>query len=191
MWEMWEFNYKECWVPKIWCFWTVVLKKILESLLDRKAIQSVHPKGNQSWIFIGRTDAEAETPVLWPLDAKNWLIWKEPDAGKEWRQEEQGMTEDKMVGWYHWLNAHEFEQALRVGDGKGGLVCCLPWGPIVADTAERLNWKVWYAATSHTWLNILISSELVRLMREMRDGILLVFLSEGDQEIIVLLLYSS
>ena len=140
---MWELNYKECWAPKIWCFWTVVLKKILESPLDCKEIQPVHPKGNQSWIFIGRTDAEAETPVLWPLDEKKWLIWKDPDAQKEWRQEEQGMTEDKMVGWYHRLNEHEFEQALGVGDGKGGLVCCLPWGSMAADTTERLNWKVW------------------------------------------------
>ena len=97
------------WVPKNWCFWTVVLKKTLESPLDFREIQPVHPKGNQSWIFTGRTDAEAEAPILWPSDAKNWLIWKDPDAGKDWRQEEKGTTEDELVGWHHRLNGHEFE----------------------------------------------------------------------------------
>ena len=106
---MWEMDYKESWVPKNWCFSTVVLEKTLESPLDSKDIQLVHPKGNQSWIFIGRTDAEAETPILWPPDVKNWLTEKDPDAGKDWRQEEKGMTEDEMVGWYHQLNGHEFE----------------------------------------------------------------------------------
>ena len=106
---MWELDYKEIWVPKNWCFWTVVLEKTLESPLDCKEIQPVHPKGNQSWIFIGRNDAEAETPKLWPPDVKNWLIWKEPDAGKDWGQEEKGTTEDEMVGWHHQLNGHEFE----------------------------------------------------------------------------------
>ena len=106
---MWELDYKESWVLKNWCFWTVVLEKTLESSLDCKDIQPVHPKENQSWVFIGRTDAEAETPILWPLDVKNWLIWKDPDAKKDWRQEEKGMTEDEMVGWHHWLNGHEFE----------------------------------------------------------------------------------
>ena len=100
---MWELDYKESWGQKNWCFWTVVLEKTLESPLDCKEIQSIHSKGNQSWIFIGRTDAEAETPILWPRDAKNRLIWKDPDAGKDWRLE-KGMTEDEMVGWYHWLN---------------------------------------------------------------------------------------
>ena len=107
---------------------TVVLEKTLESPLDCKEIQPVHPKGNQSWIFIGRTDAEAETPILWPPDAKNQLIGKDPNAGKDWRQEEKGMTEDEMVGWHHWLNGHEFEQAPGVGDGHGSLVCSSPWG---------------------------------------------------------------
>ena len=102
-------DYIESWVPKNWCFWTVVLEKILESPLDCKDIQPVHPKGNQSWIFIGRTDAEAETPILWPPDLKNWLIWKDPDPEKDWRQEEKGTTEDEMVGCYHRLNGHEFE----------------------------------------------------------------------------------
>ena len=106
---MWELDYKESWAQKNWCFWNVVLEKTLKSPLDCKEIQSVHPKGNQFWIFIGRTDAEAETPVLWPLDAKNWLIWKEPDAGKDWRWEEKGMTRDEMVGWHHRHNWHEFE----------------------------------------------------------------------------------
>ena len=106
---MWELDYKESWAPKNWCFWTVVLEKILDSPLDCKKIQAVHPKGNQSWILIGRTDVEAETSILWPPDAKNWLIGKDPDAGKDWRQEEKGMTEDEMVGWHHWLKfGHEF-----------------------------------------------------------------------------------
>ena len=105
---MWELDYKESWGPTNWCFWTVVLEKTLQSPLDCKEIQSVHPKGNQSWEFIGTTDAEAETPILWPLDAKSWLICKDPDAGKDWRWEEKGMTEDEMVGWHHWLNGNEF-----------------------------------------------------------------------------------
>ena len=105
-------DYKVNWVPKNWYFWTIVLEKTLESPLDCKEIQSVHPKGNQSWIFIGRTDAEAETPILWPPDVKSWLIGKDPDAGKDWGQEEKGMTEDEMVGWHHWLDGHEFEQVL-------------------------------------------------------------------------------
>ena len=106
---MWELDYKDSLAPKNWCFWTVVLEKTLESPLDYKEIQPVHPRGNQSWIFIGRTDAEAETPVLWPPDMKKWLIWKDPDAGKDCRQEEKGMTEDEMVGWHHRHNGHEFE----------------------------------------------------------------------------------
>ena len=106
---MWELDYKESWAPTNWCFWTVVLEKTLESPLAFKKIQPVHPKGNHSWIFIWRTDAEAEAPILWPPDVKNWLIWKDPDAGKDWRQEEKGTTEDEIVGWHHWLNGHEFE----------------------------------------------------------------------------------
>ena len=136
---MWELDYKESWTLKNWCFWTVVLEKTLESPLDCKEIQPVHPKGNQCWIFIGRINAEAETPILWPPDAKNGLTGKDPDAGKDWRQEEKGMTEDEMVGWHHWLNWHEFEQALRVGDGQGSLVWS-PWGHKESDTTERLNW---------------------------------------------------
>ena len=106
---MWEFDYKESWVPKNWCFWTVVLEKTLGSPLDCKEIQPVHPKRNQSWIFTGRTDAEAETPTLWPPDGRNWLTGKDPDSGKDWRWEEKVMTEDEIVGWHHWLNGHEFE----------------------------------------------------------------------------------
>ena len=118
----------------------MVLEKTLESPLDCKQIQLVHPKGNQSWIFIGRTDAKAETLILWPTDAKNWLIWKDPDAGKDWRQEEKGTTEDEMVGWHSQLDGHEFEQAPGVGDGQGGLVCYNPWGHKESDMTEQLNW---------------------------------------------------
>ena len=124
---MWKLNYKEGWVPKNWCFWTVVLEKTLESPLDCKEIQPVHPKGNQSWLFIGRTDAEAETPVLWLPDAKNWLLGKDPDAGKDWRQEEKVTTEDEMVGWHHWLNGHEFEQPPGDSEGQGSLACYSSW----------------------------------------------------------------
>ena len=123
-----------------WCFWTVVLEKTLESPLDCKEIKLVNPKGSQSWIFIRSTDAEAEAPILWPPDAKNWLTGKDPDAGQDWRQEEKEMTEDEMVGWYHQLNGHEFEQALGVGDGQGSLACCSPWGHKESDTTEQLNW---------------------------------------------------
>ena len=108
---MWQLDYKESWALKNWCFWTVVVEKTLESPLDSKEIKPVNLKGNQSWIFIGRTDAEPETPILWPPDAKNWLIWKDPNAQKDWRCEEKRTTEDVMVGWHHWLDGHEFEQA--------------------------------------------------------------------------------
>ena len=137
---MWELDYKDSWVPKNWCFWTVVLEKTLESPLDCKEIQLVHPKGNQSWIVIGRTDAEAEIPILWPPDLKNWLIGKHPDAGKDWRWEEKGMTKDERVGWHHQLNGREFEQAPGVGDGQGRLVCCSPWGGKELDMTKWLNW---------------------------------------------------
>ena len=123
---MWELEYKESWVQKNWCFWTVVLKKTLESPLDCKEIQLVHPEVNQSWIFIGRTDAEAETLIHLPPDGKNWLIGKDPDARKDWRREEKGTTEDKMAGWHHGLNGHEFEQTPGDGDGQEGLACCSP-----------------------------------------------------------------
>ena len=137
---MWELDYKENWAPKNCCFWTVVLEKTLESPLDCTEIQPVHPKGDQSWIFIWRTDAEAEDSIFWPPDVKNWLIWKDPDAGKDWRQEEKGMTEDEMVGWHHQLNGHKFVQALGAGDRQGSLACCSPWGHKESDTTEWLNW---------------------------------------------------
>ena len=137
---MWELDYKESWVPKNW-FWTVVLEKTLESPLDCKKIQPVHPKGDQSWVITGRTDAEAETPILWPPDVKSWLIGKDPDAGEDWRQEEKGTTEDEMVGWHHRFNGHSFEQAQGVGDGQGGLACCSSWGLRVGhDWATGLSW---------------------------------------------------
>ena len=149
-----ELDCEESWVPKNWCFWTVVLEKTLESLLDCKEIQPVNPKRNQSWMFIGRTDAEAEPPILWPHDAKSRLIREDPDAGKDWRQKEKGMTEDEMVGCHHWLNGHEVEQTLGDGEGQGSLACCSPWGGKELDTTERLNnntignigslYPVWY-----------------------------------------------
>ena len=125
---MWDLDHKKGWVLKKRCFWTVVLEKTLERPLDCKEIQPVHSKGNQSWIFIGRTEVEAETPILWPLDAKSWLIGKDPDAEKDWKQEEKGMTEDEMAGWHHWLNGHGFKQSLGDGEGQGSLTCCSPWG---------------------------------------------------------------
>ena len=137
---MWELDYKESWAPKNGCFGTVMLEKTLESPSDWKEIQPVHPKGNQSWIFIGRTDAKAETPILWPPDVKNWLTGKDPDAGKDWRQEEKGTIADEIVGWHHSLDGHEFKLALGVGDGQGRLACCSPWGCQESDTTQRLNW---------------------------------------------------
>ena len=138
---IWELDHKESWAPMNWCFWTVVLEKTLESPLGCKEIKPVNPEGNQFWIFIGRTDVEVETPILCPLDVKNWLIGKDPDAGKGWRQEEKGMTEDEKVGWHHWLNRHEFELTRGVGEGQGSLVCCSPWGHEELDMTERLNWS--------------------------------------------------
>ena len=123
---MWKLNQREGWALKNWCFWSVVLEKTLESPLDCKEIKPVNCEGTQSWILIGRTDAEA--PIIWPPDVKNWLTGKDPDAGKNWRQEEKGTTEDEMVGWHHWFDGHEFEQALEDGEGQGGLLCCSPWG---------------------------------------------------------------
>ena len=136
---MWELDHKESWALKNWCIWTVVLEKTLESPLDCKETKPVHPKGNQSWIFLGRTDAEVKTPILWPPDAKNWLFRKDPDAEKDWRHEEKGTTEDEMVGWHHWLNGRQFEQALGDGWGQGSLECYHPWGHKESDTNERPN----------------------------------------------------
>ena len=135
--ESWTIKKAEHWIQ---CFWTVVLEKILESPLDCKGIQPVNSKGNQSWIFIGRTDAEAETLILWLPDLKKWLIWKDPDAWKDWRREEKGTTEDEMVGWHHWLDEHEFEWTLGVGEEQGSLVCYSPWCWKEMDMTEQLNW---------------------------------------------------
>ena len=140
---MWELDCKESWVPKNWCFRIVVLEKTLERPLDCKEIQPVHLKGYQSWVFTGRTDVKAETPILWPPDAKSWLIWKDPDAGKDWGQEEKGTTEDETVGWHHWLNGHEFRWTQGVGDGQGGLAYCSRQGRksrIWLSDWTELNW---------------------------------------------------
>ena len=135
---MWKLDHIEGCMPKNWS-WTVVLEKTLESPLDCKEIKPVNPKENQSWVFIGRTDAVAETPILWLSDAKNWLTGKDSDAGKDWRSEEKGRTEDEMVGLYHWLDGQEFEQAPAVGDGPESLVCCSPWGCKQLEMTERLK----------------------------------------------------
>ena len=136
---MWELDHKENWVPKNRCFWTVVLEKTLEGCLASKEIKPAHPKENQPWIFISRTGAKAEDPILWPPDEKSWFIGKDPDTVKDWGQEKKGTTEDEMVGWHHRLNGHEFEQTLGDGEGQGSLVCCCPWGHKESDTTEQLN----------------------------------------------------
>ena len=133
-------DYKESWVPKNWSFWTMVLEKTFESTLDCKEIQPVHSKGDQSWVFFGRTDAKAETPRLWPPHAKSWLIGKDSNAGRDWGKEGKGMIEDEMAGWHHRLDGREFEWTPGVGDGQGGLACCSPWGSKESDTTEQLNW---------------------------------------------------
>ena len=161
---MWELDYKERWVQKNWCFWTVVLEKTLESPLDCKEIQPVHSKGDQSWVFIGRTDVEAEAPILWPPGVKSWLIGKDPDAGKDWGREEKGMTEDEIVGWCHQLNGHGFGWTPGVDDGQGGLACYSSWGHKESDTTERLNWTEYNMGEisylqkepTHLFVNILI-----------------------------------
>ena len=147
---MWELDCEESLSPNNRCFWTVVLEKTLESPLDWKETQPVHPKGDQSWVFIGRTDAKAETPVIWPPHAKSWLIGKDSNAGRDWGQEEKGTTEDEMAGWHHQLDGSEFEWTPGVGDGQGGLACCDSWGRRVGhDWAtelswpERLKYKIW------------------------------------------------
>ena len=138
---MWELDYKESWELKNWYLGTMVLEKTLESPLDCKKIQLVHPKGKQSWIFTGRIDAEAEVPILWPPDANNWLLGKDPDAGKDWRQEEKGTTEDEMAGWHHQLNRHEFGWSPGVGYGQGDLACCSLWAAKIGrDWVTELNW---------------------------------------------------
>ena len=164
---MWQWDYKESWAPKNWCFWTVVLEKTLESPLDCKEIQQVHPKGYQSWMFTGRTAAKAETPVLGPPDVKSWLIGKDPDAGGGgggWGQEEKGTTEDEMVGWHHRLDGHEFGWTPGAGDGQGGLACYSPWGHKESDMTERLNWTeltpLWSSFTLRSYFQIKSNSQI-------------------------------
>ena len=136
---MWELDYKESWAPRNWCFWTVVLEKTLESPLDSKEIQPVHPKEISPGCSLEGMMLKLKLQ-LWPPDAKSWLIWKDSDAGKDWGQEEKGMTEDEMVGWHHQLNGHGFGWTPGVGDGQGGLACCRSWGRKESDTTERLSW---------------------------------------------------
>ena len=137
---MWELDHKESWTLKNWCFWTVILEKTLTVPWTARRSNKSILKDICSGIFIGRTDGEAETPILWLPDVKSWHIWKDPDAGKDWRQEEKGTSEDEMVGWYHRLDGHEFEQAPGIGDGQGSLACCSPWGRKESDMTEQLNW---------------------------------------------------
>ena len=136
---MWELDHKESWAPKNQCFQTVLLEKTPETPLDHKEVKPVNPKGNQPWIFIGRPDAEAEVPILWPPDVKNWLTGKDPDAGKDWSQEGKGMTENKTIGWHHQLDGFEFEQVPGDGEGQGRLACCSLWGSKELDMTWRLN----------------------------------------------------
>ena len=155
--QMWELDHKEGWAPKNWCFWTVVLEKTLESLLDCKEIQPVHPKGNQSWIFTGRTDAEAETLILWPPNVMSRLIGKDLDAGKDWGQEVKGITEAETVGWHHQLNGHESEQTLGDGDVQGSRACYSPWGCKALNTIEWLNKN-----NSYSYRNLWLSDVIQR-----------------------------
>ena len=152
---MWELYYKVSWAQKNWCFWTVVLEKTLESPLDCKEIQPVHPKGDKSWVFIEGTDVEAETPVLWPPHVESWLIWKDHDAGKDWGQG-NGMIEDEMVGWHHQHNGHGFEWTPGVGDGQGGLAYCSSRGHKELEMTEQLNWTELngYWAPNHVQANV-------------------------------------
>ena len=171
---MWDLDHKEGWTLKNWCFWTVVLEKTLERPLDCKEIQPIHPKGNQSWIFIGRTDAEAVAPILWPPDVKNWLIWKDPDAGKGWEQEEKGMTEDEMIGWHHWLNGYGFEKALEDGEGQGSLACCGPrgckqWAQMSDWTAAKTTlWRVLLPLPSEVPSSVCVRAKLLQLSNSLR-----------------------
>ena len=167
---MWELDCEESWAPKNWCFWTVVLEKTLESPLDCKEIQPVHPKGDQSWVFIGRPDAEAESPILWPPDMKSWLIGKDPDAGKNWQQEEKGTTEDEMAGWHHGLHGRQSEWTLGVGDGQGGLAFCDSWGIKELDMPEWLNWTelkmLLLSQLKSSWGQILTDGSVDSIIKE-------------------------
>ena len=160
--ESWTIKKAECW--RIDAFWTVVLEKMLDSPLDCKEIQPVHPKGHQSWVFTGRTDVDGETPILQQSVAKSWLIWKDPDVRKDWGQEEKGTTEDEMVGWHHWLNGHGFGWTLGGGDGQGGLVCCGSWGCKESDMTEWLNWtELNHEKNQNRHINMLIWALLIIL----------------------------
>ena len=170
---MWELDYKESWGPKNWCFWTVVLEKTLESPLDCKEIQPVHPKGDQSWVFIGRTDVEAETPILWPPDTKSWLIWEDPDAGKDWGQEDMGLTEDEMVGWHHRLDGHGFELVM-----DRAVWCAAVHGVTKSRTRlsnwTELNWwlthaDVWEKPMQYCKANILQLKKKKNLEKEVKN----------------------
>ena len=167
---MWDLDHKESWAPKNWCFWTVVLEKTLESSLDCKEIQPVLPKGNQSWISIGRTDVEVETPILWPPDAKNWLTEKDPDAGKDWRQEEKGMTEDEMLEWRHQLNGHKFEQTPGAYSNScpssrwcrpafsSSVVPLFSWLQLVDFTTPKILWPIYsYSKSSVQFSHSVVS----------------------------------
>ena len=146
---VWELDHKESWARKELMLLNCGVRETFESPLDSRETKPVKPKRNQSWIFIVKTDAEAELPIIWPPDAKNWIIVKDPDAGKDWKHEEKGTMEDEMVGWHHWLNGHEFEQAPGVGDGQGSLACCSSWGRKELDITEWLNWKFYYFNLYH------------------------------------------
>ena len=162
---MWQLDHKEGWAPKNWCFRTTVLEKTLESPLDSKEIKPVSPKGNQSWIFIGSTHFDTETPILfWPPDAKGQLIGKDPDAGKDWEQEEKRATEDEIVGWHHWLDGHEFEQTLGDSDGQGSLACCSPWGHRELDTTEQ------WTTTTNLWPSNSQKQELIFNKRHVNES---------------------
>ena len=150
---MWELDYKESWVQTNWCFWTVVLEKTLESPLDCKEIQPVRPKGDQSWVFTGRTDVDTEAPILWPPAAKSWLIWKDPDARRDWGQEEKGTTEDEMAGWHHWLVGRESQRTPGVGDGQGG------WRAAIHGVAKSRTWLSYW--TELNWVAFYRDTETI------------------------------
>ena len=159
---MLELDCEEGWVPKNWCFWTVVLEKTLESPLDYKEIQAVHSEGDQPQDFFGRNDAKAETPVLWTPHAKSWHIGKDPDAGRDWGQEEKGTTEDEMAGWHHGLNGRGSEWTLGVDDGQGDLACCNSWGRQESDMTERLSWSELSNCTELKWIFIIFVPDTVQ-----------------------------
>ena len=164
--ENWSLpDYKERWALKNWCF-ELWCWRTLENSLDYREIKSVNLKGNQFWIFNGSTDGEAETPIFWPPDVKNWLIRKDTDAGKDWRQEEKGRTEDEMAGWHHWLKGYEFEWTPGVGDGQRGLVCCSPWSCKESDMTEWLNNKQWLIQLFYTEINTILWSNYLSIRKK-------------------------